>query len=188
MARENNPDTRIHMSAHPPAVPLNDELFAEICRRVAEGETLTEVSKDIGFSLGHFYDWRNSSQQRRESYAHAREQQAEAWSDEIVRLSRAPLIGEKTKILPDGSVEVTTGDNVERTKLQTENMKWLMARLHRARWGDRIDQHVSIERAPAMAGLTLNEKIATLKRAMAEPVALLPNGGQLIEAETTARE
>jgi hypothetical protein len=48
------------------------------------------------------------------------------------------VIGEKTKIMPDGKTETIKGDMIEHRRLQVDARKWMAARLAPKKYGDRV--------------------------------------------------
>jgi len=72
-----------------------------------------------------------------------------------MRLSDKSRVGKKTKTTPDGKVEVTTGDMVERTRLQIDARKWLLSKLRPEKYGDRIQQQISGPGGEALQPVTL---------------------------------
>lgn len=155
------------------------EIADEICAALAEGRTLREVCRtrragDPSFPAAPTVRWWvvNDNDGFAERYARAREAQAEAWSDEIVEIADTPAPGLKITTKADGSQETVTGDMVDRAKLQMDSRKWLMARLHPAKFGDRVavqplgkdgkptdpPPHQTIDLATMLAGWTPPEK------------------------------
>lgn len=79
----------------------------------------------------------------RETYARARDEQQHSWADQIVKLSDTCRPGNIVTDKGDGTVETKTADMVERTRLQIESRKWLMARLAPRTYGDKIQTEIS---------------------------------------------
>jgi hypothetical protein len=100
------------------------ELAEEICRRIAAGETLTEICIDpaIPVSAGAVRQWDLDDRDGwfSETYARARRQQIEAWSDQLV------AIADDSRLEP----------NDRRVRLDTR--KWLMSKINPARYGDKM--------------------------------------------------
>ena len=123
------------------AVETNRDFATEVLDRMAEGESLREVCadlKDQGCPSASYYvklALKDSDFYQR--YACAREMQCEAWADKIYHEATRNRIGEKTKVCADGSEEVTTGDNVDRSRLVVDALKWTLAKLHPKRYGDK---------------------------------------------------
>ena len=71
-----------------------------------------------------------------ERYARAKEAQLQVLADQLVDLADTDRICEKVTIKPDGSREVVILDQVERTKVQIDTRKWLLAKLNPKKYGD----------------------------------------------------
>jgi len=78
-----------------------------------------------------------------ERYARARELQLQVLADQLVPLADKDRICEKRTIKPDGSEERVILDQVERTKLQIDTRKWLLAKLNPKKYGDRVQNEHS---------------------------------------------
>ena len=122
-----------------PEKPKIEAVFEDICSRVSAGELLTVICESYGFTRAWFYLWLNRDSKRVVAYARARIEQQHAWADEIVTLADKSRVGNKVTEKGDGTVETVTADMVERSKLQIESRKWLMARLAPKVYGDKIE-------------------------------------------------
>lgn len=119
------------------------ELFETVLARVSTGETLRALARELNFDEGS-YRWHIANdEQLATRYATARQMQAESWADQIVELSDKQVMGKKTKTNSDGSVETTTGDCIDRSRLKVDTRKWLMAKLHPKVYSEKIKQEVT---------------------------------------------
>lgn len=74
------------------------EKAAAICTELASGKSLIRICKQAGMPhISTVFDWFRSHPEFAESYARARESQADFYAAEIVELSDAPRIGEKVE-------------------------------------------------------------------------------------------
>ena len=99
------------------------ELADEICRRIANGETLYEVCEDpaIPVSASAVRQWDLDDRDGFSAkYASAKRQLIEAWSDQLVRIADNQLLE----------------PNDRRVRIDTR--KWLMSKLNPARYGDKV--------------------------------------------------
>jgi hypothetical protein len=89
----------------------------------------------------------------RDQYAYAREEQADAYFDEMIELADTSIVGEKTELDKDGVVvKTTTGDMIERSRLGIETRKWVLGRMKPKKYGERIDlNHGGQKDNPIMA-------------------------------------
>lgn len=114
----------------------DDNLFDQICYQVESGELLIDVlTKYDAISVPHFYRFININERHKEKFLHARITQMHVFSDQILKESknRSRDVIENEKWDKDGNVIgiERRSDNtaVNRDRLITDNMKFLMARL-----------------------------------------------------------
>jgi hypothetical protein len=107
------------------------ELAAEICCRVANGETLRDVCRTPGMPPVSTVRWWYTHDVEGFAilYAQARQSQVESWGDEIVSISE----------------ERDSEPNDRRVRIDTK--RWLMSKLVPKRYGDRI-VHAGDQDAP----------------------------------------
>jgi hypothetical protein len=99
------------------------ELGDEICRRIANGETLYDVCQDpaIPVSASAVRQWDLDNRDGFSAkYASAKRQLIEAWSDQLVRIADNQLLE----------------PNDRRVRIDTR--KWLMSKLHPGKYGDKV--------------------------------------------------
>lgn len=76
-------------------------------------------------------------------YDDAREMQVEKWSDDIIQISDDRANDTYEVESKNGTVYTKTDHEVvNRSKLRVASRQWLMARLHHARFGDKIKQEI----------------------------------------------
>lgn len=115
------------------------ELGAEICKRIAEGESLRAICNGpVGYDplvdedkhshmpdMSTVLDWAlNVDHEFSLQYERARRNQMEFYADKITEW-------------PDEYAEVA------RARLKSDNVKWLMARMASSRYGDRIAAEIT---------------------------------------------
>lgn len=114
-----------------------DELAAEICRRIVEGESLTRICKDEGMpNVSSVYLWLFKNKDFSNQYARAREDQADTYSDQIVDIGEEiPMM-----VIADEDGKVTKRIDpagVNRNRLRVDARKWVAAKLKPKKYGDR---------------------------------------------------
>lgn len=126
--------------ARPPAISAAQVDI--ICDRVTNGETCKAVCAEIGVAESTFRLMVSNDKPAGLSarYARAREQQAEAWSDEIVAL--ADESERDTRIGKDGE-ELPDHEWITRSRLRVDTRKWLMAKLHPRVYGEKVEQQIT---------------------------------------------
>lgn len=112
-----------------------------ICARLAQGESLNSICKDEDMpaestvrawaldDVGGFAA----------KYARAREIGYEVHADKIIDLADQCRIGVKRTTKASGEVEEVEGDMVERSRLQIDARKWMLAKMLPKRYGDKLD-------------------------------------------------
>lgn len=124
--------------------PRMPQILEEIWRRMSLGESLLSIcadEKDFGApSAPTIRRWVISDTPPgiAAQYARARELQYDSWADQITDAADKPLIGEKTKTVAGGVTEVTTGDNVDRSRLMVDARKWILSKLAPKKYGDKV--------------------------------------------------
>ncbi len=102
----------------------SDELAAEICQRIAEGETLVAICKDkLMPCYRTVLNWRAKKEDFFRLYVLARVDSADRMGDRIVEL---------VDQVQSGELDAHAG------RACIDGLKWLMAKLHPERYGDRI--------------------------------------------------
>jgi hypothetical protein len=126
------------------------EVFAEICERIADGETLVNIcERDQDErsakmpARSTFRRWMRDRPDLRSVYTRAREDQMHSWSDEVIGIADDGT-ADTILIRREGSeVEVKDKDWIERSKLRVETRLKLMAKLLPKVYGDKIEQTVN---------------------------------------------
>ena len=110
------------------------ELTAQICERLAIGESLRSICRDDAMpSLASIFLWLGKYPEFSEQYARAREAQAESHADQIVE------IADDDKIDPNHK------------RIMVDARKWVASKLKPKRYGDKLDLEHKGE-----VGLTVN--------------------------------
>lgn len=112
-----------------------DEAAEEILRRLAEGESLTRICRDDHLPCRDTVRlWVRGKADAPESfsgdYAQAREWQAEVFFEDVIDLAR-------------DSHEAPEPAQIQATKLLTDNMKWVLGRMDRAKYGEKSAHEIS---------------------------------------------
>lgn len=121
---------------------FSQQVADEICRRLAEGETLRQICKpEDGFpSPAAVCAWaigqNGASPSFPEQYARARSCGLDVIADQILHIADTTQLGEKVKV-SEGKTEITTGDMIEHRKLQVDARKWLLSKLRPEKYGDK---------------------------------------------------
>lgn len=119
------------------------QLADEICHRISGGETLTSICTD-----GHMPTRQTVLQWKRDDldgfslrYVRAREEQWELWSDELIDISDDARNDWMEKhVGREETITVLNKEAVDRSKLRVDSRKWLLTKLDRNTFGDKIEQ------------------------------------------------
>lgn len=99
----------------------SEELAAEICGRLANGESLKSIcSSDAKPDASTVYRWLVAHETFREMYARAREDQADTLADEILSIA-------------------DKAEDANLARLQVDARKWVAAKLKPRKYGERVD-------------------------------------------------
>jgi len=107
-----------------------DELAAAICERIARGETLAQIEREADMpSAQTIRIWCRDNADFRSQYTRAREEQADAFADEIVDAARAASDGESAAV----------------ARVRVDALKWIAAKRQPKKYGDSTKLEVSGE-------------------------------------------
>ena len=108
---------------------FTQEIFDEICVRIAEGESLRKICKDNKMpNLTSVWKWLNNNEELSKQYARAREEQAELYADEITEISDAEMPKDVF-----GKIDAAA---VNQARLKIDARKWIASKLKPKRFGD----------------------------------------------------
>jgi uncharacterized protein (DUF885 family) len=138
------------------------EICAEICRRIAEGETMQKILKDPGMpAWTTVHEWRHSDQSFRQDLARAREQQAEVWAEEMLSIS---------------DDELPTHEAIGRARLRMQSRQWLAGK-YNPQFADKPNQtQVNIG---VQVVLPEAERVKLLERRDRALLAIQNKGGEV---------
>jgi hypothetical protein len=120
--------------------------------RLAEGETLRSICRDENMpTRSTITEWVvNDREGFSSQYARARDMQIEYWADEIIEIAddaSNDFMERRDKSDKEELSWQVNGEHVSRSKLRSDNRKWLLARLKPDRYGDKIT-HAGDKDAP----------------------------------------
>lgn len=116
------------------------ELADSICARLAMGESLRTVCLgDEMPSLQTIFNWFRTQEGFVDQYARAKEESADALSDEILDI--ADDGSNDWMEINKGGYKTTIVDQeaVQRSKLRVETRKWIASKLKPKKYGDKLD-------------------------------------------------
>lgn len=117
--------------------PWDDALKAEIVERTAEGELLGSILSDPAMpSRMSVWRMQQSDEQFGLDMQMAREVAASLLAEEVIEISDHAAEDYRA----DGSINYEV---IARSKLRTDNRKWIISKLDPKRWGDKIQTDVT---------------------------------------------
>ena len=149
------------------------KIAAEICRRLADGQSLREICRSEGMPPeSTVRRWALEDVKGFAAlYARARAIQFERWADEILNIADDSSRDVVIRHLPDGTTErVINHDHINRSRLRIDSRKWLLSKLLPSRFGDRLSAELS---GPGGGAIQIENALAPLARLSAEELALL---------------
>lgn len=120
---------------------FNTAIGDEICRRIAEGESLRGMCE--GSDMPHVstvFRWLADPKNTefRDQYAHARDVQAETIFDQCLQIADDATNDYVEKVRPDGSkYDAFDAEHVQRSKLRIETRKWMAGKLAPKKYGEK---------------------------------------------------
>ena len=130
----------------------SDKLAKEICKRIADGESLDSICRDDHMPPGsRVRAWltgavKSVPPQFRDEYERARVIQADVYFDQILDISDAP--------------ELPNSPGVKQRRLMIDARKWVLARMNRAKYGERTD--VGLGATPDAEPVQANVSLASM--------------------------
>jgi hypothetical protein len=116
-------------------------LKLEICRRISEGEYLSQILRSRpGLPVrAEIWNWLKDDASFRESYAAARELGFDALADEIIRIADTPEMLEELEYGADDKVlRKRISDATRHRQMRIHARMWVLARWAPHRYGDRV--------------------------------------------------
>lgn len=152
------------------------EIAAEICKRLALGESLRAICSDSDMpDRTTVFRWLHSSPDFRNHYARAREDQADTFAEEIIEIADD---GRNDTIVTERGEQPDT-EWIARSRLRVDARKWVMSKLAPKKYGDKIDVttgNESLNLTPEQRA----EKLAAIAAAAARRKADEEDGSDLL--------
>jgi hypothetical protein len=116
------------------------ELADEICRRLAEGESLRAICREEGMpTASTVFLWLGADEAFRSKYARAREVQAELMADELLEIADDGQNDWMERHNKDGEAVgwVENGEALRRSQLRVATRQWIASKLLPKKYGDK---------------------------------------------------
>lgn len=124
-----------------PPDPYTPEIAAEICKRLAEGESLNAICKDPNMpSRPTVYEWVLADRDGfADKYAHARNVGLDRMADEILDISDDGKNDWMRDNDPENPGYKANGEHQARSRLRVDTRKWYLSKLAPKRYGDKLE-------------------------------------------------
>lgn len=122
---------------------FNARIGAKICQRLAEGESLNMICKELknvkkSTVIGWVLDPANK--EFSEQYARARLVQAWGYADDIIEIADDDRGDFRTMFKRDGTEHTKIDlDNINRSRLMVDSRKWVLAKILPKDFGDKVE-------------------------------------------------
>jgi hypothetical protein len=116
------------------------ELAAEICRRLAAGETLRGICRDPHMPAeSSVREWVLDNRDGFATpYRRARDLQLEHWADAIIDIADDGSNDWMERHEKNNVGWQVNGEHVQRSRLRSDNRKWLLSKLRPDKYGERM--------------------------------------------------
>jgi hypothetical protein len=153
------------------------DVAERVCELMAQGFTLREICKPDEMPAPSTVRWWvvNDVNGIAERYARAREAQADHWADEILEASDDGSNDWMVRQRRDGSDEVVVNrEHVSRSQLRVDARKWLLAKLHPAKYGERVAVDATLNGRMTIDQMTPEERIKRAQAVIEKVRLILP--------------
>lgn len=160
------------------------EIAAEICIRLAEGESLRAICRDPYMpDKATVLRWALFDEEFRDHYAHARALQAEGQADELVEIADDGTNDWMEKLAKNGETFLgMNSEHIQRSKLRVDTRKWIAAKLLPKKYGERMALEHSGADGKPLTPQTDPEHAAKLLADIVGRLGALAGGGQSVLA------
>ena len=157
-----------------PAKPvrITPAVFARICEELSMGHTLTQICTRKGYpkkrSFLAFLAAADAATQHQ--YAQARARCMDSWADEIIAIAKDGSKDIITEVKDGRTIKRVDHENINRSRLIVDTMKWSMSKLAPRTYGDslQVDQQTTLQAGDSLAALMNSIRHRT------KPVSPLP--------------
>lgn len=133
-------------------------IFKKILSDIEQGASLrSALKKQKPLRADTFYNWLNKDDEKAKRYARATEIRAEAIFEDILNIADENY---KDVYVDADGIERTDHDAIQRSKLRVDARKWVLAKMHPTKYGDKLDV-TSGNKAlavPAIVGMNIINK------------------------------
>jgi hypothetical protein len=147
-----------------------DEIFDQICDRLADGQTLSQICRDPQMPDRETVKrWTRNDDGRRRQYDMARQDGMDALADTIVDISWDTSNDTTTT---ERGTAVANHEWIARSRLKVDTIKFLMSKINPARYGDKLPEAIQARQIEAeeQQAYAAASQITKIERIILEPV------------------
>ena len=149
----------------------SDEWARQFCDLISQGKSIVDICKQVGQpSRDSVYAWMREREDFSDMYARAREERADLLFERIAAIAE-DATGDYVK-KEDGTL-VVDHENIQRSRLRVDTMKWMASKLAPRKYGDRVEHDVK-------SNVSMPAILIQVGGGAPEPVEV---SGKVIEAE-----
>src|SRR5262249_5743607 len=149
----------------------SDEWARQFCDLISHGKSIVDICKQDGQpSRDSVYAWMREREDFSDMYARAREERADLLFERIAAIAE-DATGDYVK-KEDGTL-VVDHENIQRSRLRVDTMKWMASKLAPRKYGDRVEHDVK-------SNVSMPAILIQVGGGAPEPVEV---SGKVIEAE-----
>lgn len=123
-----------------------EELAAEICARLATGDSMRTVCKEDAMpAMSSVFLWLSKHKEFSEQYAIAKEQAAEALAEEMFDIADNSSNDWMEAHSEDAGLAAfkLNGENIQRARLRVDVRKWYLSKIKPKKYGEKVQSEVS---------------------------------------------
>ena len=118
------------------------KIFNSIISEIENGASLrTALKNNNNFSSHTFNDWVNEDEEKGKQYARAKEQRTDLIFEEILNIADS----QEGDIIKKDGIEVVNHDVINRARLRIDARKWMLGKMDKNKYGDKIQTEHSGE-------------------------------------------
>lgn len=138
----------------------SQELADYICGELAIGKSLRSVCREEWTpALSTVFKWLRTHKEFSDQYAKAKEESADAHSEEILDIADNATNDYMEAVDDEGAVAYRlNGENIQRSRLRVDTRKWLASKLKPKKYGEKIQQEVTGKDGGAIEIASLTEE------------------------------
>jgi hypothetical protein len=144
------------------SLAITPDVFDRICQRIAEGQSLRSVCRDVGMpdKATFFRYMRESEQSVRDQYARACEERCVALAEDAIDIADDGSNDWMDENDPENPGYRANGEHIQRSKLRVDTRKWFLSKLKPKVYGDKSAVELSGNLDIAQGILAARKRVA----------------------------